>query len=103
MTDKIIKIALFISIITYQFWDLFPKGSFYIGNAIFILLLSTVVYLSQKSLWTFLLICLSLNNLLDELFFNPTKQGLNEVFVLIVVPVIWYVIKRYYDRKINKQ
>jgi len=90
----ILSIALVISIITYSFWNYLPKGSFYIGNSIFIFLLCLVIYLQNKQYFiSFLLLCLSINNLLDELFFDPTKKGLNELIFALLIPIIYYARK----------
>lgn len=82
-------IATIISIVTYLFWEALPKGSFYIGNGLFIFLLCMVLYRSNKMFITYFLACISLSNLLDELFFNPRVLGWNELALIIVVPAIW--------------
>lgn len=90
MTDKILLyISAVISIITYFLWVYMPKGSFYVGNALFIFLLCIVIYRKEKHFITFFLLCASFNNLADELFFRPTELGYNELALLIVLPAIW--------------
>jgi hypothetical protein len=94
-----IVIATVISIFTYLFWSYFPKGFFYLGNAVFITLLVIVIFNHYKTFfWSFFLLCGSINNLLDELFFDPTKLGLNELALLVIIPLIW-IYKRRNDRK----
>lgn len=67
----ILYIAFFISILTYNLWVYYPKGTFYIGNALFIFFLCLYVYLKDKqSFITFVIFSLSISNLLDELFFD---------------------------------
>lgn len=100
----LLNIATVISILTYLFWSKFPKGFFYIGNAIFIFMLCLVIYLKNKEKFIcFFLLCISISNLVDELFFDPTKLGLNELFLAVTLPVIWYIKSRRNARKIHKQ
>lgn len=95
MTDKpILHIATVVSIITYLFWSYLPKGSFYIGNAIFILLLCVYLFLTDKgSIIKFILMSLSINNLLDEVFFDNTKLELNEILTALTI-FIFAIIKK---------
>jgi len=98
MKDKLVYIAILVSIVTYQFWIYLPKGSFYIGMALFVFVLSYILFLQNKAKFPyFLLLCLSINNLLDELFFDATKMGWNEVISAILIPIF------YHARKIHKQ
>lgn len=86
----ILHIALIVSIFTYLFWSQLPKGSFYVGNALFIFLLCVYIYKSiTKNFVTFVLLCLSFNNLLDELFFDNTILQINEFIFIIILPIIW--------------
>lgn len=78
MTVKLIWVATVISIATYLFWHDFPKGYFYVGNGLFIFLISLVIFLQNRKLFvSFFLLCIAFNNLMDELFFDPTKLGIN--------------------------
>jgi len=87
---KILYIATVISLATYLFWDQLPKGSFYIGNALFIFLLCTYIFLNDKKNFIgFFLFCISLNNLIDELFLNNLKLDINELILIVVFPVLW--------------
>jgi hypothetical protein len=101
MTVKLIWVATIVSIATYLFWDYFPKGSFYIGNAIFILLISIVIYIQNKGKFiSFYLLCIAVNNLMDELLFTPCKLGLNEIMLALILPLFW-LIKTYRRCLIN--
>jgi hypothetical protein len=94
--NKLLWVATIISIATYQLWTYLPKGSFYIGNALTYFLLALVIYNQNKTIFiSFLLLCLTINNLLDELFFDPTKNGLNEIVFSVLIPVIYYARKNY--------
>lgn len=92
----ILYIGLIIGIATYLFWeDLRNIGFkvFYLGNAIFIFSLCFYLFLTEtKSFIKYVLFCLSLNNLCDELFFDPTELGINEIFIALTV-VIFAIIR----------
>ena len=92
----ILYIATLVSLITYMFWEIMPKGCFYLGNAIFIFLLCLYIFLKNRKLFiTFFLLGLAINNLFDELLFNPTKLEANEIATLITLPIIWFIKSRY--------
>jgi len=88
--NKVLFVAILISLATYLFWELMPKNSFYIGNALFIVILSGYIYNLKKNILTFFLLSISINNLLDELIFDPTKLGWSELVLIIVIPLIYY-------------
>lgn len=101
---KILYIALILSIVTYSFWESFPKGSFYVLNALFIMLLCIYLFLTnKKSFVCFVLLCYSFNNLADELFFNPTKLQINELVFAVFVPLVWILKILYYDGTITRK
>jgi len=77
----ILHIAFIISVITYLFWENMPKGSFYVGNALFIMLLCAYIFYKDRSKIAFVLLVASVSNLFDELFFDPTKLQLNELLI----------------------
>ncbi len=84
-------IALFLGIFTYMFWQFMPKGTFYVGNALFIFLLASYIFsLNNRSFIKFLIFGLSFGNLMDELYFDPTKLGANELALVLVLPIIWF-------------
>lgn len=95
MKTKLILSALVISVIGYNFWPFAWHGFFYHCNALFIVI---VFYLLQSlkieekyfnkiatiGFW------FSINNLLDEIFFDPTKFGINEYIFAIIVIIITF-------------
>lgn len=86
MTDKLLKLALGIGVFNGLFWQLLPKGSYYILNGLFLTLLCLVLFLEDRqSKIKFILVSLSISNLFDELFFDPTKLQLNEIVLLIII------------------
>lgn len=100
----LLYIATLISIITYLFWSYCPKNSFYIGNALFIFMLCMYIFaLDKQSFIKFVLFSLSLNNLLDELLFDNTILGYNELVILVIVPLIWFIKNNNNARKIFRK
>lgn len=86
-----------------MFWNFLPKGSFYIGNSLFIFSLCMYLFAQDRQNFIkFVLFGLSINNLLDELIFNPTKLGYNELFISIALPLIWLIKYNRNARKIHK-
>lgn len=99
MKKSLLYIALIISLLTYNLWHFLPKGTFYVGNALFIMLLSFYLYLKEpKSFITFVIFTLSINNLLDEMFFGNTETHIHEIITAVIIVLIG--LKKYYnDRK----
>ena len=95
--DNILWVAICIGAITYTFWKpLFDMNIdiFYIGNAIFIFLLAVYIkQISKPSFLTFFLFCVTFNNLLDELLFDNTKFGINEIIATILLFLVYYLRK----------
>lgn len=98
---SLLTLALVISLITYGFWESFPKGSFYYGNALFILLICLYIFLiNRKSFICFLLLCYAINNLADELLFEPGVLGWNEIVYAVAVPLLWTLKIKWYARQV---
>jgi hypothetical protein len=91
---NILRLAIVVGIVTYSFWDLISNlgyDIYYIGNALFIFLLALYIkQVSKPSFLTFFLFCLALNNLLDELLFDNTKFGINEIIATILLILVYY-------------
>lgn len=99
MKNIILYIATIISIVTYSFWELMPKGYFFYGNAIFILLICAVLFMqNKKSFICFFLFCISLNNIIDEVRKCNTIFDIKEVLLIVIIPAIW-LYKTRNDRK----
>lgn len=87
----ILYIAAIVGLATYLFWVYMPNNFFYYGNAILIFLLCLYIYLKDKSSFIgFFLVCVAINNLIDEIFSNNTKLSLQELSLIIVIPLIWF-------------
>lgn len=98
--NTLLWLALFVGLTTYSFWSYLGNGAFYIGNSLFIFLLCAFLFnKNRSSLVCYLLLCVSLNNLFDELFFNPTEIQYNEIILLILMPFVWYLKTKKYARK----
>jgi hypothetical protein len=95
-SNIILKIQIVVCIITYTIWPLFddPLASkiFYIGTALAHFLLALYIrQTTKKSFLTFFLFCVTLNNLLDELLFDPQKIGLNEYLATIIIIIVYFI------------
>jgi uncharacterized membrane protein YvlD (DUF360 family) len=96
---KILSIAIVVGITTYLFWkpilNTLHIPVYYIGNALFIFLLAVYIKrVTPKSFITFFLVCITLSNLIDELFFDNTKFGINEIIATIFLPMYYYLNER---------
>lgn len=95
MANRILRLAIFVSIFTFSFWkvvlDLYKIPIYYIGNALSAFLLALYIkQVSKPSFLTFFLFCITLNNLLDELLFDNTKFGINEIIATILLILVYY-------------
>lgn len=99
---NLLYIACVIGVFGNALTEFLPKGSYYILTALFINLLCMHLYLSnRKSFICFLLFGLSINNLADELFFDPTVLQLNEVLFACGLLAIWGLKKLLYGAEVN--
>jgi hypothetical protein len=91
---NILRLAIVVAIVTYSFWDLISNlgyDIYYIGNALSAFLLALYIkQVSKPSFLTFFLFCITLNNLLDELLFDNTKFGINEIIATILLILVYY-------------
>ena len=100
--NRLIWVALIISIATFQFWMYLPENSFYIGSSIYITILATIIYMQNKELFiSFFLLCIAVNNLIDEMFFDPKLNGANEIIAAILIPILYYARKNYKHRNLR--
>ena len=81
--------ALVVSLLGYNLWLFLWKGFFYQAMALFVLMLLYLIKCISKDYWVNKIAVIgcwmALNNLLDELFFNPTEYGYNDYIILIIV------------------
>jgi hypothetical protein len=93
--NNILKLSIIISIVAYNLWPYFnnlPFELFYIGIALSQFLMALYIkQVSKPSFITFFLFCIMLNNLLDELLFDPQKIGINEIIATVLIPIAYYL------------
>ena len=96
MTGKpILYIATVVSLVTYLFWKYLPKGSFYIGNSIFIFLLCVYLFLNEKgSIIKYILFAMSLNNLFDELTLDTDTLKISELLTGVSIFIFALIRKK---------
>lgn len=99
--NKILNIAVIVSVVTYSFWEIIPIDYFfYYGNALFIFLICAYLFFSdKKSVVKFVLFSLSLNNLIDELTNRATELYLSEVLTGICIFAFAFYKKYSNDRE----
>lgn len=101
---SILYIALAIGIFNGYFWMKMPEGTYYVLNALFLMLLCLYLFLTdKKSFIKFYLLSLGFSNLLDELVFNPKEIAINEILLTLILPILWLIKKKRNARKIPKQ
>jgi len=77
----------------------FPVNLYYCSLFLGIFLLHRFIFVNFKQYFvTFLLYGLSINKLLDEFFFDPTKLQLNELLFLIAFLIFGYFRQRLISR-----
>ena len=95
--DNILKVTIVLAIATYSFWDFISDlgyDIYYIGNALCIFLLAVYIkQISKPSFLTFFLFCVTFNNLLDEILFDNTKFGINEIIATILLILVYFLRK----------
>jgi hypothetical protein len=94
--NKILFLSVIVSLITYNVWkpilEYFDFEIFYIGIALSQFLMALYIkHVSKPSFLTFFLFCIMLNNLLDELLFDPQKIGINEIIATVLIPIAYYL------------
>lgn len=87
--------VLLLLIVTYNLWPRLWPGAFYHGIAAsFLLIFIFLRRISKKEPFLHatatILMWLALNNVLDEIFFDPRTFGINEYIVAAIVIFITY-------------
>jgi hypothetical protein len=86
----ILIFALIVIIAGYNLWRFAWHGFFYQCNALFISLITFLLKdLSRQdkklNAWAKIVFWLSINNLCDEIFFDPKSFGWNEIFFALLI------------------
>jgi len=93
--NRILWIAGILSIFAYSFWRYLWEHAFYPIQALFIFLLSLVIYSQNKKIFiAFFLFWASFGNFFDELILNNTTTTKYEIIFALTLPIIWYIKKR---------
>lgn len=95
-------------VVSYNTWTFtinspfhFLKDIYFEGMALSIFILSVVAYRMLKFVGTEIFVGLALNNLLDEMFFDPKKIDSNEY--MIAALTIIFIIYKYKKLQIEKK
>jgi hypothetical protein len=91
--DKIILyISLAISIASYTFWmpikENWGVSIFYVGTALSLVGYTFVLFRKFQCLITEIILAATVNNLADELFFEPTRLEVNEYITFLIIVII---------------
>lgn len=106
--NLILWIAAIGYIAAFQLWNFpqfsvrygFPVNLYFLGTAITLFILCLFIFINFRQYFiSFLLLGLSINNLSDELFFDPTKLQLNELF--FTVCLVSFGVWKYYRQPIT--
>lgn len=94
--NSLIYVTVLVSIVTYLFWDVIKQetgiGVFYIGNALSVFIMALLIHLNNdKNFGSFYLLCITFQNLLDELIFNPLIISVSEITFALILPIIWLI------------
>ncbi len=102
MKTELLAVISFITVtMAYLFTPIMPEYLFFDLVAISFSLMWLFVYLKSKGWWSitfFVFFLVSLNNLMDELFFDPVKYDLNEITGAILITLITILFKKTWTR-----
>lgn len=108
LTNRLFQIVVFFSllldIMARNYSYLFSEHFYYKAEAIMIFSICSYAWYIKDSWITFLIFMLSLNNICDECFFNPTELGINEkIFggITIIILLIRYILNIRTNEKYN--
>lgn len=97
--------AMAIAVAAFHFWSRkgfsedygFPVNLYYVGLGTSHFLAALFIFVNFNRIWSFLFLGLTINNLVDEIFFSPTKFGLNEYMFTFFL--LYFAINKYYGWK----
>jgi hypothetical protein len=99
---EILAVISFITVtMAYLFTPVLPNYLFFDLIALAFSLMWLFIYLKSKGWWSitfFVFFLISLNNLADELFFDPIKYDLNELSAAILIALITIIFKKKWTR-----
>jgi hypothetical protein len=101
-SNILLWIAVTLLVAAYSFADFIPnyeafgieRKFYYISRSLFVVLLCLCIYRENKSrMVAYLLLVWSINDLLDELFFNPLIYQWNEYVFAAASILYWIMVK----------
>jgi lipoprotein signal peptidase len=101
------EVILFISAIMFSMigqlsWEIMGREVYYLSIASLTLSLILIIHKNTKG-WlkyiTSIALFIAINNLIDEIFFDPTKFSWNEIFTIIVY-IIHTITKKYTNERV---
>lgn len=87
----ILLISIVVWVVSYNIWQFTLPNVYYVGTAQLIAVASWIIHTKTEGIHHLIsrvFLFLAFNNLLDELFFDPTKFEWNEFLMLLVFIVI---------------
>lgn len=101
--QKIWLVTGFVSVeLAYAAYPLLWSGAWYDLVAISFVAFTRVIYLQSKGVWSlacFVLWLFSINNLMDELLFDPTEMDYNEHIGLLLIILITTIQRKRWIRR----
>lgn len=102
MNTILLGISLFCWVLCYNLWQFYGYNLYYIGNAIIIASSSFIIFSinkkesKEKRIISLIFFILAMNNLVDEVLFDPCKFDINEYITILITIFtgIWNIWKR---------
>lgn len=102
MKTEILAVISFITVtMAYLFTPVLPNYLFFDLIALAFSLMWLFIYLKSKGWWSitfFVFFLISLNNLADEVFFDPISYDVNEITGAILIALITILFKKKWTR-----
>lgn len=102
MKTEILAVISFITVtMAYLFTPILPNYLFFDLIALAFSLMWLFIYLKSKGWWSitfFVFFLISLNNLADEVFFDPISYDVNEITGAILIALITILFKKKWTR-----
>lgn len=97
----LLTLGLFVWVFTYNTWQFLGNSTYYIGTAFIVFVASLIINHNTKDNFQKLIsktfVFLSANNLIDEIFFDPTEINIHEYLSFIIYTM--YLCKTYYTKR----
>lgn len=90
-------LSIILDVLVRNFGEKFPDHFYYKAEAIMMFSFAALFFHYKNNIFTFIIIGLTFNNLIDELLFNPLKLNLNEIIFSIIFIILSFY--KYAPRK----